>query len=192
MKKKEGSPRHKSPAAAAERMMGFASRLYQNNQGAFRLSWDVLNIGVIGLNSFIFLLYKSSGYEGLDTVICFGAAAYALILLGQAVFFRRQSAKRQEAVYQTKRIFRLIYTALYLTKIMLDVIRITAQPAKGQEGLLAYYGFLFIWVSLWGTNCLWMQKALGWIRVLWENRCRKKEEINQKKLNITIDITTNK
>lgn len=50
------------------------------------------------------------------------------------------------------------HTAFYLTVIMLDVIAVTAQTDYGNEKILSYYGFLFIWVGFWGTNFLWLRK----------------------------------
>lgn len=130
-------------------------------QKPLRLAWDVLNLGVIGLNSFILLYFKCGYGDGMNQVVCFGGTAYAFVLLVQTLFLRKMPEKRQKAVYQTKKIFRLIYTALYLTVIMLNVISVTEVSTEGQEVLLSYYGVLFIWVSLWGTNCLWLRRAAG-------------------------------
>lgn len=127
-------------------------------QQLFRTAWDALNIGVISVNSFILLLYKNTNKTGMEYVICAGAIIYILVLLTQTILFRKSPVKKHELIYQTKNIFRLIYTALYLTVIMLDVITVTAQKDQGNERILSYYGFLFIWASLWGTNWLWIGK----------------------------------
>lgn len=110
------------------------------------------------MNSFILLLYKNTNKTGMEYVICAGAIIYILVLLTQTILFRKSPVKKHELIYQTKNIFRLIYTALYLTVIMLDVITVTAQKDQGNERILSYYGFLFIWASLWGTNWLWIGK----------------------------------
>lgn len=128
-------------------------------QQLFRTAWDALNIGVISVNSFILLLYRNTNKTGMEYVICAGATIYILILLAQTILFRKSPVKQHELLYQTKNAFRLIYTAFYLTVIMLDVIAVTAQTDYGNEKILSYYGFLFIWVSLWGTNFLWLRKV---------------------------------
>lgn len=132
--------------------------VFQKYQQLFRTVWNVLNIGIVSVNSFILLLYKSMNKTDMEYVIGTGAAIYILVLLVQTVLYRKSPAKQHALIYRTKNIFRLIYTALYLTVIMLDVITVTAQSDYGNEAALSYYGFLFIWVGLWGTNCLWWRK----------------------------------
>jgi hypothetical protein len=43
-----------------------------------------------------------------------------------------------------------------LTAIMLDVLAIAEIP--GKEWQIANNGSLFIWVTLWGTNFLWIKQ----------------------------------
>ena len=124
-----------------------------------RLLWDILNIGIIGLNSFLILLYRYGDSYKMKYVICFACVAYIVVFCIQAVVLKSTPDKRQRTVYQTRRIFRLIYTALYLTVIMLEVLAVTSQPTTETNRQLAYYGVMFLWTGMWGTNFLWLRKA---------------------------------
>ena len=100
--------------------------------------------------------------ESIKYVICAGAFAYALIIAVQSIVYRTHPQK-MTIVLRTKQIFRLIYTAVNLTAIMLDVLLVVEQPNPERE--LVYYGWLFIWTVLWGTNFLWMKKIFEKLRV---------------------------
>lgn len=125
-----------------------------------RLVGEALNIGVLGLSSFIALYYRGVGNAAMKYVIATGAIAYALVLLTQAILLRKNE-DRISILFTTKKVFRLIYTAIYLTCVMLEILAAAEHP--GTEKLLSYYGFLFIWVALWGTNCLWLKKV--WTKI---------------------------
>ena len=128
------------------------SRFLLRRKSCLLLLWDILTFGVVGVNSFILLLYKHSVRSKLKYVICIGAVAYMVILLLQAILLRKHPDRRRRLT-TTKRVFRLIYTALYLTAIMMDIL---AATLPGSELQLAYNICLFVFVSLWGTNFLWI------------------------------------
>lgn len=138
----------KCPAA-----MQYALRFIKRHQRELLLLWDIFMFSVVGLNSFILLLHRHREHSSLKYVICAGAVAYLFVLLFQTIYLR-QKANRRHIFLTTKRIFRLIYTAIYLTAIMLDILAIAEMP--GKEYQISYNGFLFIWVALWGTNFLWL------------------------------------
>lgn len=52
-------------------------------------------------------------------------------------------------------VFRLVYTALYLTTVVLDVLAIIEQPRPRYVRQLVFYGWNFIDMSVWDTFCLW-------------------------------------
>lgn len=120
-------------------------------------SWEGVNIGILNLNSFLLLYYRWGRSHGMKYVICAGAAAYAIIILFQSVFYRK-NPRTMQIIHQTKTVFRLIYTAVYLTAIMLDVIAVAQMP--GTEWMLVTYGWFFIWISIWGAKCLWLKSIV--------------------------------
>ena len=130
-----------------------SSRLTPEMRRKLQYGWEFLNFGVLGLNSFV-LLYLHSARSSIQAVICAGMAGYALVLLLQVLLCRSRPRPRRLALFRlTKKVFRLIYTAIYLTAIMLDIFAVSQRPDAAP--LLVYYGVLFCWVILWGTNCFW-------------------------------------
>lgn len=123
--------------------------------------WEAVTIGVTSLYSFVSLYFRQKNHVGIRYVTATAAIAYIMILLAQAIALRT-SPQKLPAVHLTKKVFRLIYTAIYLTSIMLDILRVADTPKP--EYALSYYGFLFIWVALWGTNCLWLKKLVNTIK----------------------------
>lgn len=130
------------------------------HSGHLHMLWDGFSIGVLGLNSFILLYYRYGQHNGMDYVIISGAVGYAAILFAQSIWLRAKPSKRHKTAHRIKSVFRLIYTAMYLTAIMLEVIEISAAKAPGYEQHLIFYGIVFLGVGLWGTNCLWLGKVL--------------------------------
>lgn len=117
--------------------------------------WEGINIGILGLNSFIMVYLREQGHVALKYVICSGALAYALAFLIETLLLRNHPQKLV-VIRKTKKIFRLIYAAIYLTVIMINIIEVSEQPNPAR--MMAYYGAMFIWAALWGTNCLWIGK----------------------------------
>lgn len=50
----------------------------------------------------------------------------------------------------------MIYTALYLTSLMIDIITVSSEPDS--EWRMVWYGLSFLYVCAWGTNFLWLGK----------------------------------
>ena len=153
--------------------VGAAARFVSRHRAGLLLLWDVVTFAVVGLNSFILLLYKYKANRGLKYVICTGTVAYLLVLLFQAVTLRKHTGRRK-ILLNTKRIFRLVYTAIYLTAIMIDMLAMAKMP--GNEWRLSYNGFLFAWVVLWGTNFLWIGQVYRFARRRLMNLARRKKE----------------
>lgn len=129
----------------------------------FQKVWEWFNLGVLGLNSFIMLYYR--GAQGaIQYVVCAGALGYALVLLSQSVLYRRCPEQRMQTLKLTRKIFRLIYTAVYLTSTMMNII--VASQMQNSIPLMVYYGWIFIWAAVWGTNCFWAQKVCRLFKVL--------------------------
>lgn len=126
--------------------------------------WEAINIGIIGLNSFVMLYFRRQSNINMKQVIAVGAVAYALVLLVETIALNNE--KRLRWVRVTKKIFRLIYTGIYLTCIMLDIL---AAKRAGEEEVFTYYAISFVWVAIWGTNCLWLKSLLR----LFENFLKK-------------------
>ncbi|HJD20344.1 MAG TPA: hypothetical protein H9915_00835 [Candidatus Gemmiger faecigallinarum] len=108
-----------------------------------KLAWQGLSIGVIGLNSYLMLLNRTANI-GLKKVVWFGLFAYTAAFCILTFWLRREPGRRQHIALRIKAAFRLLYTALYLTAVMLDVLAITAQPDVGDRWMLVYYGCLFL------------------------------------------------
>ena len=136
-------------------------RFIKCHQNGLLLFGDIFMFSVIGLNSFILLLHRHREHSGLKYVICAGAVAYLFVLTFQTIFLRKNTNRRHILIF-TKKVFRIIYTAIYLTAIMLDVLVIAEIP--GKEWQIAYNGFLFIWVALWGTNFLWIKQIYQFLK----------------------------
>ena len=118
----------------------------------FQRVWEWFSFGVLGLNSFIMLYYRST-QGAIQYVVCAGAVGYALVLFFQTVLYRHSPDQGMRILKVTRKVFRLIYTAIYLTSIMMNII-VASQMSNGVP-LMIYYGWSFIWVTIWGTNCLW-------------------------------------
>ena len=131
-------------------------RLLPAVRNKIRRVWEWLSFGVLGLNSFIMLYYRSA-HGDIQYVVCAGAAGYALVLLFQSVLHRHCPQRRIQIIKLSRKVFRLIYTAVYLTSIMLNIIAASQLPDK--VPLMVYYGWLFVWAAIWGTNCFWGKKA---------------------------------
>lgn len=128
-------------------------RLTPEVRRTFQYGWEALNFGVLGLNSFV-MLYLHTARASIRAVICAGIAGYALVFPLQAILCRRRPrSRRLERFRLTKKVFRLVYTAIYLTAIMLDILAVPRRPDA--VPLLVYYSVLAVWVILWGTNCFW-------------------------------------
>lgn len=134
-----------------------------------RMLWDGFSVGVLGLNSFILLYYRYGQHNGMDYVIISGAVGYTSILFVQAIWLRTKPKERHQTAHRIKSVFRLIYTAMYLTAIMLEVIELSASKAPGYERHLMFYGIFFLGVGLWGTNCLWLGKVAACFLRYWKN-----------------------
>lgn len=126
-----------------------------------RYGWEALNFGILGPAGFV-MLYLHSARSSIQAVVGAGMAGYALALPLQAVLCRGYSRlRRLERLRRTKTVFRLIYTAIYLTAILLDILTVSREPGAGP--LLACRSVLFGWVCLWGTNGLWGNRL--WRRI---------------------------
>ena len=77
----------------------------------------------------------------------------------QSISYRHTPERRMQVLKFTKKVFRLIYTAVYLTSIMMNII--VASETANHVLPMVYYGWIFIWTTLWGTNCLWIHKAIS-------------------------------
>lgn len=132
--------------------------------------WEWFSIVVLGLNSFILLYYRSTR-GSIQYVVCAGATGYFLVVVFQTILYRRQPDRRMQILKLSQRAFRLIYTAIYLTSVMLNILAISQTP--NQTDLMAYYGLTFIWAAAWGTNCFWLNRMVQMLKPLLK---RNKEE----------------
>lgn len=115
------------------------------------------SFGIVGLNSFV-LLYYHSEQEDFQKVVLAGAVSYAVVLFLQTIFYRHTPERRVRILRLTKKVFRLIYTAVYLTSIMMNII--VASETLTPALPMVYYSCFFVWTMLWGTNCLWLRKVI--------------------------------
>lgn len=145
------------------RLVRWAGKWTPELQTRFKKLWEWISFGVLGLNSFIMLYFHSINSE-IRYVVCAGALGYTVALSFQTFLFRRCPQRRMYLIKLSKKIFRLIYTAIYLTAIMLNIIAVS-QTSNNIPGMV-YYGWLFVWAAVWGTNCLWRRKALQIVRLL--------------------------
>lgn len=152
----------------------WAGKRTSDLQGRFKKICEWISFGVLGLNSFIMLYFHNINSE-IRYVVCAGALGYTVVLSLQTFLFRHCPKHRMYLIRLSKKIFRLIYTAIYLTAIMLNIIAVSQIPNNISS--MVYYGWLFIWVAIWGTNCLWKRKAFKIVTLLLQkvatNSCTK-------------------
>lgn len=126
--------------------------------------WQAVSIGVIGLNSYLLLLNRCTDHPSMQKVVYSGTAAYAVVFLFQTLRLRCMPTRRHRVARQTRTVFRLVYTVLYLTAIMLDVMNVIDSTSPDRTQHLVYYGWNFIAMGVWGTCCLWGPGALARLR----------------------------
>lgn len=126
--------------------------------------WDFLYIVIIELNSYILLIYNNRQESKMIYVICAMAAAYVTILLTIFIKFEKGN-QRRKVLYFTRKIFRIIYTVVYLTIIMLHLIRMGPFEAISNEEKIAiiYNIVMFVLILMIGTISFWWKKALNMI-----------------------------
>lgn len=121
----------------------------------FQRVWEWFSVVVLGLNSFI-LLYHRSTREAIQYIVCAGATGYFLVVVFQTILYRHQPESRMRILKLSQKAFRLIYTAIYLTSVMLNILTLSQVPDR--MNLMAYYGLTFVWIAAWGTNCFWLNR----------------------------------
>lgn len=126
--------------------------------------FDILYIGVIGLNSYILLIHKNQNEEKLIYVICAAAFSYVLTLIILLIKLRKKK-KLRETLYLTRKIFKVIYTILYLTIIMIHLIRLSSleEVSNGQMIVIIYNIVMFIIILLINIISFWWRKVLNMI-----------------------------
>ncbi|NRT80719.1 uncharacterized membrane protein (DUF485 family) [Clostridium beijerinckii] len=126
--------------------------------------WDILYVGVIGLNSYILLIYTNSNEHKMMYVMCAMAFAYTVVLT--TVFVKLRKNKRMRKVlYSVKKIFRVIYTLTYLTIIILHLIRLGLfESISNIQNIDVIYNIvMFLIITLLGALSLWWKKILKFI-----------------------------
>ncbi|MBK1810026.1 hypothetical protein JHL18_05130 [Clostridium sp. YIM B02505] len=139
------------------------SKLYEEfrKSKSIRALWDFIYIGVIGLNSYIWLFHNNRNEPKMKYVIVGMAIVYVVTSFLLSVMFRGDKLRRQK-IYLVRKIFRLIYTAVYLTIIMLHLINLGLFDTipDGKVELLIYNIVMFIVIAITGTISLWWKKVL--------------------------------
>lgn len=136
------------------------ARISSETRVKARRAWQAFNLGVLSLNSFIMLQYATT-VRGLAYTVSAAAIGYVVVLLIQSIVLRKRPDKI-ESMLITRKVFRLLYTALYLTSIMLQVI--AASGTADPVGTYRYCGVAFFWVLIWGTNVLWGRPVWGFVK----------------------------
>ena len=119
--------------------------------------WDVFSIGLLGLNSFVMLLYRDDIEAPMKYVVSAGALAYVIILLLETILLRRDP-RRLKTVYRTRKVFKVIYALIYMTALMIRIISVLQSKETGYIRVTAWYGFLFLFAGLWGFSFRWLPK----------------------------------
>lgn len=124
--------------------------------------WDILYVGVIGVNSFILLVLNNRNEHKLIYVICAMAVLYITVLLTILIKFRK-SKQLRKILYSARKIFRIIYTAIYLTIIMLHLIRLGLfNTIQDEDKLNVTYNIIsFIFILIVGSSSFWWKKAVN-------------------------------
>lgn len=125
--------------------------------------WDILSIGVMGISSFVTLFVRNQELTAMAHLIMLALIAYILLLTAEFLFLRilKKDRNWRETLRFTRKVFRLIYTAIYLTIIAANLCGTVGLAAAGDAtGVLIQNVITFIGVALIGTSCLWKDKAL--------------------------------
>lgn len=123
--------------------------------------WDILYVGVIGLNSYILLIYTNTNEHKMMYVMCAMAFAYTMVLTTIFVKFKKDKRMRK-SLYSAKKIFRVIYMLTYLTIITLHLIRLGLFKSilNIQSMDVIYNIAMFFIITILGALSLWWKKIL--------------------------------
>lgn len=123
--------------------------------------WDILYVGVIGLNSYILLIYTNTNEHKMMYVMCAMAFAYTMVLTTIFVKFKKDKRMRK-SLYSAKKIFRVIYMLTYLTIITLHLIRLGLFKSilNIQSMDVIYNIVMFFIITILGALSLWWKKIL--------------------------------
>lgn len=123
--------------------------------------WDILYVGVIGLNSYILLIYTNTNEHKMMYVMCAMAFAYTMVLTTILVKFKKDKRMRK-SLYSAKKIFRVIYMLTYLTIITLHLIRLGLFKSilNIQSMDVIYNIVMFFIITILGALSLWWKKIL--------------------------------
>lgn len=123
----------------------------------YKITSNWLQFSLIGIISYISLYFRAEHISGVGMVIIFGGVSYTLVYAVEMMRIREIEQKRKNIIF-VKLIFRLVYTAIYLTVIIIDIIKLAGDSNKWA---LMINGLLFIWVLIWGTRDFWINRIKG-------------------------------
>ena len=126
-------------------------QIYQNPK--VQAAVNIVQLSLISIASYFLLLFRTAHITGLGNVIIFGILFYTVVYVIE--FTRNRGETKKRRILLVKRVFGLIYTAIYLAAIMIEIIHC----CTANDNLrLTLQSLLFVWVALWGTRDFWIQK----------------------------------
>ena len=126
-------------------------QIYQNPK--VQSAIHIVQLSLISIASYFLLLFRTAHITGLGNVIIFGILFYTVVYVIE--FTRNRGETKKRRILLVKRVFGLIYTAIYLAAIMIEIIHC----CTANDNLrLTLQSLLFVWVALWGTRDFWIQK----------------------------------
>lgn len=144
----------------------FILKLKQNEKLIFL--WDVVFIGIVGMNSFIILFHhnwnneiSSMHIDPMTKVIGAATLSYLIIFIVQVTILMRKKiyATRRAMLYTTRKVFRLVYTLVCLVIIMIKQIELGIFDSENlPPAVVVQSAAMFMGTLILGTTSLWSGK----------------------------------
>lgn len=118
--------------------------------------FDYFYLGIISLNSFIWLYYSKKVTDEISYVIFWVALLYICTQLVITIIYRKQKVKRRCILYKNKRIFKCLYMLIYLSILIINIIN--RNDLFSDYKFLVYNIVIFIYISITGTSFYWFPR----------------------------------
>ena len=118
--------------------------------------FDYFYLGIISLNSFIWLYYSKKVTNEISYVIFWIALLYIFTQFTITIVYRKQKLKRRYILYKNKHIFKCLYIVIYLSVLIINIIN--KNDLFSDYKFLIYNLITFIYISIAGTSFYWSSR----------------------------------
>lgn len=148
--------------------------IYKKNQVKLNALWDFILIVFLGANSFVRLLstYSRKDIRHITYALMIAyIITFMIEVTGHLVY--KKNAHIRHTLNFTRKVFRLIYTGVCATAIMLQIIQTNSY--EGNQSLFSNV-IKLLFTLIVGTSCLWSKIFLKWVK----KRCKSINRIFSK------------